>query len=65
MSVPSSVGLEQDTGEDRDGRPGRESASGPRHRLGEDIAFDPELHRLTALSSSALVWCSQRCVIAD
>ena len=33
--------------------------------LGEDIAFHPKLHRLTALSRSARVWCSQSCVIAD
>ena len=59
------AGLDEDTREHRDRRPVRQSASGPRHRLGEDIAFHPKLHRLTALSRSARAWCSQSCVIAD
>ena len=39
------VGLDEDTGEHRDRRAGREPAGHPGDGFGEDLAFDPELHR--------------------
>ena len=43
--MPSSLGLEEHAGQDRHRRTGREAAGHPRHGIGEDLTFDPELHR--------------------
>ena len=39
-------GLEEDAGEDRHGRTGRQPAGHPGDRLGQDVALDAELHGL-------------------
>ena len=39
------VGLDEHTGEDRHRRAGRQASGHPGHGVGEDLTFDPKLHR--------------------
>jgi hypothetical protein len=48
VAVGPSRGLDEDAAEHRDRRPRREAAGHPGCGVGEDVAFDPELHEGTS-----------------